>query len=465
MKVNAILALLVGSVLGFVIGRGTAVSDAPTAAALAAAAKQGAAPNTPPARRTRPPEDTTTVHKVVLGDAPILGPASAPITLVEFSDYQCPFCGRGNVTIEQLRKEYGPKIRIVMKQFPLSFHPNARPAALAALAAGEQGKYWEMHAKLFEKQQLQPSDIEGYAKDIGLNVAKWKAAQSKPELAKRIEADQAQGASLGVTGTPAFFVNGRFLSGAKPIESFKAIIDDELAKTSKLVASGVKPDAVYAKIMETASTAPPAAAAAQARPTVTQKVTVPPDSPFVGPRNAKVTIVEWSDFQCPFCSRALNTVKELEQKYPNDVKIVFRNLPLPMHNNAQLAAEAAMAANEQGKFWPMHDKLFSNQQALDRASLERYAQELGLDMGKFNSALDTGKFKARVQQDASAAAAVGVSGTPTFFVNGKMLVGAQPTDAFGIPSELTRADHLLATGVAPENLYERILATNTPTAQ
>src|SRR5262249_14790107 len=154
------------------------------------------------------------------------------------------------------------------------------------------------------------------------------------------------------------------------------------------------------------------------------------------------------------------TVKAIEEKYPKDVKIVFRNLPLPFHQNAQLAAEAALAAHEQGKFWQMHDKLFTNQQALDRAALERYAEELGLDMNKFKSALDSGKFKARVQQDAAAASAVGVNGTPTFFVNGKQLVGAQPPDAFNIPSELERANKLLASGVRPESLYEKLMASN-----
>jgi protein-disulfide isomerase len=150
-----------------------------------------------------------------------------------------------------------------------------------------------------------------------------------------------------------------------------------------------------------------------------RKITVPDDSPFKGPKHAKVTIVTWSDFQCPFCSRINPTMKQIEDTYAKDVKVVFRHQPLPFHNNAQISAEASMAAHEQGKFWQMHDKMFANQGALDRANLERYAQEIGLDVNKFKAALDSGKFKAKVQADSAAGNDVGANGTPTSFINGR----------------------------------------------
>jgi protein-disulfide isomerase len=109
---------------------------------------------------------------------------------------------------------------------------------------------------------------------------------------------------------------------------------------------------------------------------------------------------------------------------------VFKNVPLPFHDKAQLAAEAALAANDQGKFWEMHDKLFANQQALDRPSLEKYAQEIGLNMDKFKSALDSGKEKAKIDKDKAEGQKAGANGTPTFLINGRQLVGAQPVDAF-----------------------------------
>jgi protein-disulfide isomerase len=123
-------------------------------------------------------------------------------------------------------------------------------------------------------------------------------------------------------------------------------------------------------------------------------------------------------------------LKQIEDNYKGKVKIAFKQLPLPFHDKAHLAAEAALAANEQGKFWPYHDKLFENQQALDRPSLEKYAQDLGLNVAKFKSALDSGKYKAQVDAEAKEAAGVGATGTPTFFVNGNRVVGAQPFDAF-----------------------------------
>jgi protein-disulfide isomerase len=154
------------------------------------------------------------------------------------------------------------------------------------------------------------------------------------------------------------------------------------------------------------------------------------DAPVKGPASAPVTLVAFSDFQCPFCSRAVPTLHQLETDYAGKLRVAFKQLPLPFHDKAHLAAEAALAANEQGKFWQFHDKLFANQQALDRPSLDKYAEELGLNMAKFKAALDTGKFKDRVDREAKEGAAVGATGTPTFFINGRILVGAQPVDAF-----------------------------------
>src|SRR5262249_53584424 len=162
-----------------------------------------------------------TVYRVPIDGSPVMGNSSALVTMVEFSDYQCPFCSRANATVNQLEKDYGDKLRLVMKQNPLPFHEHAKSAALAAMAAGLQGKYWEMHEKLFANQQaLDDANIAHYAEQIGLDVAKWKEAMKSPKLEQSIHKDQALAASLGATGTPAFFINGRKLVGAQPIESF-----------------------------------------------------------------------------------------------------------------------------------------------------------------------------------------------------------------------------------------------------
>ncbi|MBX7101899.1 MAG: thioredoxin domain-containing protein [Myxococcaceae bacterium] len=457
MKPNIIIALVVGGVVGFMTGKmvgGTAGS--PNAPSVAAKVAGGGAPAA-----------AGDVLKVSIDGAPMHGSADALVTLVEFSDYQCPFCSRAHATVKQLEQDYGAKLRVVMKQNPLSFHPNAKPAALAALAAGEQGKYWEMHDRLFANQQdLSPALYEKFAGEIGLDVAKWKGDLESPKLQQVIDRDQGEAGKLGANGTPAFFINGRLLSGAQPIDRFKAIIDDELGKAQAMVQSGVPASQVYAKIMEKAADAPPPPPPAAPQPSAppapaaVRKIDVPADAPAKGPKAALVTIVEWSDFQCPFCSRVVPTLKQIEDTYGKDVKVVFRNQPLPFHDHAKLAAEAAMAAHEQGKFWPMHDKLFANQGALERANLESYAQELGLDMGKFKAALDSGKFKAAIEADSSAGNAAGANGTPTFFINGREFVGAQPFEAFKavIDEELAKANKLVAAGTKREEVYAKLMA-------
>jgi len=236
--------------------------------------------------------------------------------------------------------------------------------------------------------------------------------------------------AVGANGTPTFFVNGREFVGAQPFEAFKGIIDEEIKKADQVLARGVKLENVYAELQKEAGKAPPpqAPGAPEAQKVVTDlKID---GAPALGPKNAPVTIVAFSDFQCPFCSRVVPTLHDIEKKYGAKVKIVFKHQPLPFHNNARVAAAASMAANDQGKFWEYHDKLFANQQALDRPSLERYAEELKLDLGKFRSALDSNKFEQYITDDSNEGMRVGANGTPTFFINGRQVVGAQPMGAF-----------------------------------
>jgi protein-disulfide isomerase len=151
-----------------------------------------------------------------------------------------------------------------------------------------------------------------------------------------------------------------------------------------------------------------------------------PGAPAFGPDGAKVSIVEFSDFQCPFCSRAANVVHQLKEKYGTQVHFVFRQFPLSFHRQAHLAAEAALAANAQGKFWEFHDKLFADQTKLERPALEQAAKDLGLDVAAFKKALDTNSFAPSVDADQKLGEAVAVDGTPTMFLNGKRI--ADPTN-------------------------------------
>lgn len=193
-------------------------------------------------KNTRPPEPSLEEKMknpvaIDIGSAPVKGSPNASITIIEFSDFECPFCGRVVPTIGQLLKDYDGKIRIAFRQNPLPFHKNAMSAAKASLAAHAQGKFWEMHDALFAGQKdLSDNAIIGVAKKIGLNVNKFKTDWKSDKFNKQIEDDMAIAKKTGATGTPAFFINGIPLKGARPLASFKEVID-------KLLETGGKPPA------------------------------------------------------------------------------------------------------------------------------------------------------------------------------------------------------------------------------
>ena len=388
--------------------------------------------DTAPSERQKPPEDTTIWKVPVHNDDPQRGPKDALVTIVEWSDFQCPFCGRVEDTLRKVEEEYGKDVRIVWKDNALPFHPRAKPAATLARAAYDKGGdalFFKAHDLLFKNQKaLDDADLQKYAGELGLSWVMVKKAIDDDKYGARIEQSIDEASDLKARGTPHFFVNGYRLSGAQPFDKFKEVIDKRLAEAKKLVASGTPRDGVYAKIMETAKGPPPPE---------TKDVPPPPaDSPFMGAANAKVVIQEFSDFQCPFCARVNPTVDQVEKEFGDRVKIVWRNRPLEFHNNAQLAAEAAVEAYEQkgnAGFWSFHKKLFAAQkepQGLERAGLEKIAQQEGLDMAKFKAALDSHKHKARVEADVKVADAAGVRGTPGFVIGKYWLSGAQPYPAF-----------------------------------
>jgi protein-disulfide isomerase len=155
------------------------------------------------------------------------------------------------------------------------------------------------------------------------------------------------------------------------------------------------------------------------------------DDPSIGPADAPVTIIEFSDYQCPYCQVWYKQVyQQLLASYPNKIRFVYRDLPLPMHPEAIPAAEAAECAGEQGAYWKYHDALFSQKNGLNRAAYDQYATDLGLDSKAFTACLDSHRYQAEIQADASDAARVGISGTPSFVVNGRILIGALPFSEF-----------------------------------
>jgi protein-disulfide isomerase len=169
---------------------------------------------------------------VSIQNAPVRGAAGAPVTLVEFSDFECPFCKQTRPTLKQLLERYPGKVRLAYRDFPLeSIHPQARRAAEAARCAHDQGKFWEYHDVLFaQSPKLAAEDLRRYAGEVGLDVTKFDGCLAAGTHKAAVQRDVEEGNQLGITGTPAFFVNGRPLSGAQSFEAFARVIDDELTR-------------------------------------------------------------------------------------------------------------------------------------------------------------------------------------------------------------------------------------------
>jgi protein-disulfide isomerase len=182
----------------------------------------------------RPAEDPNKVYTINLGKSAIRGPKNAPVTIVEFSDFQCPFCRQAAPVVDEVLKAYPKEVRFVYKQFPLTqIHPRALPASKAALAAGNQGKFWEMFEELMnaQRQGLTDADIHDAAEKVGLDVKRFETDLASAEVQKAVDEDMEAARSVDVRGTPTFFVNGRKVQN-RSVEGFKALIDEELKKKS-----------------------------------------------------------------------------------------------------------------------------------------------------------------------------------------------------------------------------------------
>ncbi|MFQ5800857.1 MAG: DsbA family protein [Candidatus Hydrothermarchaeales archaeon] len=190
----------------------------------------------PPAPTQPPAQETTIDMKALIDDDPWAGDKDAEVIIVEFSDFQCPFCARAAPTVNQIKKIYGDKVLFVYRDFPLSsIHPQAQKAAEASQCAFEQDKFWEYHDLLFEKQQdwagVGVPKFKEYAADLGLDTDQFNGCLDSGKHAQEVTSDLQRGQHLGVTGTPTFFINGKKVVGAQPFSVFQGIIDDELAKT------------------------------------------------------------------------------------------------------------------------------------------------------------------------------------------------------------------------------------------
>jgi protein-disulfide isomerase len=330
---------------------------------------------------------------------------NAPITIVEFFDYQCPFCARTEPAFNETLKSYRGKVRLVLKNMPLPIHPDSMLAHQAALAAGEQGRFWEMHDLLLAHQRnVKLPDLLNYARELHLDVSQFQSRLESGKFKPVIDRDLAEARSQGVNGTPTFFINGQQIVGAQSQQRLTEVIE-ELLNPGKT----------------------PAAASRSAHPERTIDVS---HAPYRGRQDAPVTIVEFSDLQCPFCATVAPTLKALLERNPDQVRWIFKNYPLDFHADAPLAHHALLAAGEQGKFWEMHDLIFGSQRNLKRDRLRELARSLNLDMARFESDLESPGIAQALRSDHQEGDQMSVSGTPSFLINGEMYSGAMRLEQF-----------------------------------
>lgn len=424
-----------------------------------------------PAKTVAPASEDDAVVPISSDDA-VRGSRLAYVTIVVFSDLQCPFCARLDATFHRLREEYGDaELRVVFKHDPLPFHAHARLAAevgQGVLALAGQEAFWRYQSLAFHRQSvMSPEAIRAWAAAVGVDEHALEDGLQEKRWAPKIDGDLSVARRLGVVGTPHSFVNGVALSGAQPYERFKEVIDAELEEAKALSSRGVDRDKVYKSRASANFDATKRdddedegdAGAAESK--VVFKVPVG-TAPTRGPATAQVTIIEFSDFQCPYCKRVEGTLAEVRRAYGDKVRIVWRDMPLPFHPRAEPAAELARAARAQkgdAAFWTVHDLIFAGQTQLDDAELERIAREAKLDVAKAMAAVKAKSFTKGIDADAAVGDDFMATGTPHFFINGRRLAGAQPFDKFKaiIDEEIAKADALLRQGTKPAALYDALI--------
>jgi protein-disulfide isomerase len=433
-------------------------TSAPGAAAVTGAPLASSTPDRPEHGQCKVP---------VSAADPQWGDVDAPVTIVEISDFQCPFCSRVRPTIEALKQQYGPRqLRLVWKHNPLPFHHEARPVHLAAAAvhmlAGNSA-FYHFHDLAFANQRaLTPANLQAWAAQAGVSGMALQTWLDSGKPAQKVESDLQLARDIGATGTPAFRINGVTLSGAQPVEAFQEIIDQQLIAAKLLTASGTPTRAVYAQLTDKNYVAPRAIAdSANEQDLKVYNVPVFADDPVRGPKDALVTLIAFSEFQCPFCKRVEPTLAELLKLYPKELRIVWKDNPLPFHARAKPAALLAhFAHKKQGNdgFWRMHDALFANQPELEEEDFADLVKNQGLVWAQAQAAL-AASVSPKIDQSQELAEAFGARGTPHFFINGRRLSGAQPLAAFTslIDEQLAVASKLAESGVPRAKVFAELM--------
>ncbi len=448
-----------------------------------------------PRPRTRRVVDPSQVYKVKadFSKAAYKGAKKPLVTIVEFSDFQCPYCSRFEKTIAEVMEKYKEDVRVVFVNFPLHFHKQAMPAAIAAVEflkqKGPSEAYWKFHDKIFANgRAITTENLAKWAGEFGADANKVKEAVTKKTHEAEIRNGMKLGQRFGVRGTPASFVNGRYVSGARPFKMYKPIIEREIAAAKKLIeAKKATRENVYdvaiaagldkAKYIEQKL---PQRPKRRPRPRLDTTKTYRIDVnglPFIGDPDASVVMAIGFDVQCPYCARIMAILEQLMdgdgkefKGYAKGLKVVLLHYPLPFHKDANLAHQAIQEVfNQKGPktLYAFLKLLKKDSRKLPRATLEKHAAAVGVDMAKFKAALDKGTHKALLSKTMANARNVGVMGTPAVYINGKSARGRSLplfrkliTDAQKVADEYAKAN----PGVKGAKYYEAIMKTALPKA-
>jgi protein-disulfide isomerase len=442
----------------------------PPAAAPPHAADAGAATATPPS------EDLGELPQVAISDVdasraisvadaaaalplddqvPVWGDAQAPATLVVFGDLECPHTRRALGVVLVLKKALGSDLRIAWRNRPLEGNELAGSAAEVAAALHAEhgnGVFWRFIAEAV-KEGLAPTAarLDRWIEAAGGDRARVSAARIKHK--KRVDRDLELAGRFDVRATPTLFLNGTRIEGYHPLSVLRRQVEQEITVARVVLASGIGSASLYATRVRKNLIGLGSDVLVRACPEIGT-------SPVRGSSSPLVTIVEFSDFECPYCKRALPTLERVLARYGGDVRLVWKNLPLTSHARARPAAALAQEAYQRGgatSFWRIHDLLFAAS-SLDDEGLKSIAGKAGLDAGSALEAVRRGVHDSKIEADVKLGKKLGAAGTPTFYLNGRKLEGAVPFERFSVlvQEEIDAAKRLIDNGTPRARIYETI---------
>jgi protein-disulfide isomerase len=404
--------------------RGAAEEDpalfvsAPTDDAAEPADPSGEAPQS--ARELERLSDT--VYRVPLGASPARGPADAPVTVVAFWDFECPHCRRAAEVWRKLEVDYAGKLRFVAKHLPLEGHADGKRASLfAAWVQSRRGPeaFFRVHDALFERA-LDDETFRELARAEGLDPSEALRAISDETMLPLVEEDLLAADDVGARSTPTFFLNGRALVGGLPAEDFRAAIEEELARSAALVATGVAASKVYETRIADGFSLP--------SPPRLEPPSISPGTPSLGPKDAPILLHVFADFDCHFCRVNAANVSRLQREFDGKVRVVFHNHPVRGERGRRAALAGLEAHRQKGSeaFFRFHDRLFAAKETLTDELLAATFRDLGLDATRLPDAFADPKLAAVIDRELALGSELGLTGTPLSILNGYKIAGAVP---------------------------------------